>query len=104
MTQIENQTYDMERALYGQQDLILKNCAFDGSADGESALKECRNIQAEHCLCNLRYPFWHDHNLRLSQCELTPACRAALWYSEDVTIAGTKLHGIKALQIGRAHV
>lgn len=98
MTQIENQAYDMERALYGQQDLILKNCAFDGPADGESALKECRNIQAEHCLCKLRYPFWHDHNLRLSQCELTPACRAALWYSEDVTIAGTKLHGIKALR------
>lgn len=96
--EIENKTFDMERALYGQQGLHLKNCAFDGPADGESALKECRDIQAENCLCNLRYPFWHDHNLEISQCELTPACRAALWYSENVNITGTKLHGIKALR------
>ena len=30
-----------ERALYGSQDLLVRDCAFDGPADGESAFKEC---------------------------------------------------------------
>ena len=40
MLMIENQSFDIERALYGSKHLSLKNCAFDGPADGESALKE----------------------------------------------------------------
>lgn len=38
MKMIENKTFDMERALYGSQGVTVKNCAFDGPADGESAL------------------------------------------------------------------
>ena len=37
---IENQTFDMERALYGSRDVEVKNCSFDGPADGESSFKE----------------------------------------------------------------
>ena len=48
MTIIENQTFGQERALYGSRDIILRNCAFDGEEDGESALKESRNIVAEN--------------------------------------------------------
>ena len=55
MKKIENQTFDMERALYGQSELLVKNCSFDGPADGESALKECSHIEAENCFFNLRY-------------------------------------------------
>lgn len=95
---IENQTFDRERALYGERNLHLKRCTFDGPADGESALKECCGIQVEDCLCNLRYPFWHDHGLKISGTELTPHCRAALWYSDHVEITGSRLHGIKALR------
>ena len=98
MNLLENQTFDQERALYGSQDLLVRNCRFDGPADGESALKECRDIGAEQCFFNLRYPFWHDHGLRISDCELTPLCRAALWYSDHVVLEGSKLHGIKALR------
>ena len=29
---------------------------------------------------------------------MTPLCRAALWYSRDVRIENTKMHGIKALR------
>ena len=95
---IENQTFDNERALYGSSGLLIRNCSFDGPADGESALKESRDIQAEDCYFNLRYPFWHDHGLTISRSEMTALCRAALWYSDNITIIGTKLHGIKALR------
>lgn len=98
MRTIQNQTFDAERALYGSSDIVVKDCSFDGPADGESAFKECQNIQAEHNFFNLRYPFWHDHGLVIRDSEMTELCRAALWYSDHITIENTKLHGIKALR------
>ena len=98
MKVIEDQTFDMERALYGSDGILVKNCSFDGPADGESAFKEGRDIETEHCFFNLRYPFWHDHGLRITESEMTSNCRAALWYSDHIEIAGSKLHGIKALR------
>lgn len=98
MNRITDQTYDEERALYASRGISLDNCIFDGPADGESALKESRDIQASHCFFNLRYPFWHDKGVKIAGSEMTELCRAALWYSTDVEITDTKLHGIKALR------
>lgn len=98
MTTIQSRTFDEERALYAAQDVFVRDCAFDGPADGESAFKEGRNIAVDNCFFNLRYPFWHDTGLKIENSEMTELCRAALWYSEDVEINDTKLHGIKALR------
>ncbi|MDE7300943.1 MAG: DUF3737 family protein, partial [Clostridia bacterium] len=98
MTIIKDLKLDEERALYGSRDLKAINVTFDGPADGESAVKECANIEIEDCFCNLRYPFWHVHGLKISGTEMTELCRAALWYSDDIEIKNTKLHGIKALR------
>ena len=95
---IENQRFDQERALYGSRDLTVRSCAFDGPADGESAFKECERIVAEDCFFNLRYPFWHVHGLTIRRSEMTELCRAALWYSDHISITGSRLHGIKALR------
>ena len=91
MITIENQTFDEERALYGREGITVRNCSFDGPAEG-------KDIEAEHCFFNLRYPFWHDHGLIIRDSEMTELCRAALWYSDRVEITDTKLHGIKALR------
>ena len=40
MITYENRQYDEERALYGINNAKIRNCKFDGPADGESALKE----------------------------------------------------------------
>ena len=98
MNIITDKTFDEERALYGVQNLVVQNCKFDGPADGESAFKECKNIAAEGCFFNLRYPFWHDDGVKIDASEMTSLCRAALWYSHHIDIRGTKLHGIKALR------
>ena len=98
MELVENKTFDQERALYGTRDLLVRHCQFDGPADGESALKECRDITVQDCFFNLRYPFWHDHGLTIAGSELTPLCRAALWYTEHAEIRDSKLHGIKAVR------
>lgn len=98
MQTITGQTFDEERAFYGSRNIEAVGCRFDGPADGESAWKECRDISVRDCFFNLRYPFWHDKGLKIAESEMTGLCRAALWYSEDVEITNTKLHGIKALR------
>ncbi len=98
MILFDNQTLDQERALYGTRDAHVKNCRFSGPADGESAVKQCRDVRLEGCLMNLRYPFWNDERLVISNCELTSSCRAAIWYTNDVDVLKTKLHGIKAFR------
>lgn len=98
MKMIVNETFDMERALYGVSEITVRDCQFDGPADGESAFKEAKDVTVSNSFFNLRYPFWHDTNLKIDQSEMTEKCRAALWYSDGVEIHDTKLHGIKALR------
>ena len=98
MNLIQNQTFDAERAFYGAENTRVENCTFDGPADGESAFKECRNIEASGCYFNLRYPFWHDVCAKIEKSEMTSLCRAPLWYSENIEILDTKMHGTKALR------
>ena len=94
----ENEIHDEERAFYGLKDATVKNCKIDGPADGESAFKECRNIQVEDSFLNLRYPFWHVDGVKIKDCNMTENCRAALWYDNGVEIVDSKMHGIKALR------
>ena len=94
----ENNTYDQERALYGLQDAVIKNCRFCGPADGESFLKECKGIQVNDCFMDLRYPLWHVTDGVLENCEMTENCRAALWYDKNIRIENCKMMGIKALR------
>lgn len=98
MEHYRDRTFDEERALYGSDGVLLESCRFDGPADGESALKESRNIEARDCWFNLRYPFWHDTHVKIVGGEMTAFCRAALWYSEDIALSDLKMHGIKALR------
>lgn len=90
--------FDEERALYASDSVRVERCRFDGERDGESAFKESRNIEAEKCYFNLRYPFWHDEGVLIDNCEMTELCRAALWYSNDINIKNSRMHGIKALR------
>ena len=98
MITYENRQYDEERALYGIKNAKIRNCKFDGPADGESALKECSDITVEDCFFNLRYPFWHVNKAVIKNSQMTELCRAALWYDEDITISNCSMNGIKALR------
>ncbi|MBR3990704.1 MAG: DUF3737 family protein [Clostridia bacterium] len=95
---IENKNFPSERALYNSSDVLLRNCTFEGEEDGESALKESRNVRLENCRMDLRYPLWHDSTAELFECGMTENCRAPLWYSENVRIRSCRLHGVKALR------
>lgn len=98
MRSIEKKTFDEERALYHLQNAAVRDCVFAGPADGESALKECRDVALQRCSFSLRYPLWHAHRFSLTDCTMDNLTRAALWYAQDGEITDCRLGGIKALR------
>lgn len=98
MQTIENKSFSSERALYGSDGLILKNCTFEGEEDGESALKESSNIEAYSSIFKLRYPFWHDTTVLVDSCTLEKSARAPFWYTKDLKIISCEINAPKALR------
>lgn len=95
---IKDKKFPNERDLYAAKDVRLVNCTFDGVEDGESALKEAQNVTLESCYMNLRYPLWHDNGVKLVDVTMTDKCRAALWYTHNLSVKKCNLLGIKALR------
>ena len=88
---VENKQFDEERALYNLTDAEVRNCRFEGPADGESALKEARDIKVEECSFSLRYPLWHVTNFEIEKSSMNEFTRAALWYDQNGKIKDSKL-------------
>ena len=95
---IEGKQFDMERALYYLQHADVVDCIFDGPADGESVLKEAREVQLKNCRFSLRYPLWHVRGFGLENTTMDDKTRAAIWYAEDGRIENSRLGGIKAVR------
>lgn len=93
-----DERFGEERALYGSKNIIIEKCKFEGEEDGESALKECEDVEIIDTTFELRYPLWHVEHASLKNCKMTKGCRAALWYDEDIHIQDSKLYGIKAVR------
>ena len=95
---IEGKCFDAERALYSLTAADVVDCVFAGPADGESVLKEARDVSLENCTFSLRYPLWHVKGFRLHDSRMDDKTRAAIWYAEDGRITDSDLGGIKALR------
>lgn len=95
---IENKTFDEERALYNLKDTEVRNCTFAGPQDGESVLKETRNIRVVNSKFSLRYPLWHARGYELINSNFDEKTRAPIWYSHDGLIDGCDLNGVKLLR------
>ncbi len=95
---ITGKQFDEERALYNLTDSDVVNCIFAGPADGESVLKESRNVNIRNCQFSLRYPLWHVKKFEMSDSSMDELTRAAIWYADDGVITNCTLGGIKAVR------
>lgn len=95
---MENRQFDEERALYHLQECDIRNCIFAGPADGESALKESRDVALWDCCFSLRYPLWHVKGFRMERVQMDEKTRAAIWYADHGVIRDCTLEGIKAIR------
>ena len=90
--------FDEERALYNLKNADVIDCVFAGPADGESVLKEARDVALENCRFSLRYPLWHVEGFKLHDSTMDELTRAAIWYAKNGTITDSILGGIKAVR------
>lgn len=96
--EIIGKQFDQERSLYHLTDTEVLDCVFAGPADGESALKEARNVKLENCTFSLRYPLWHVDTFHLHDSKMDALTRAPIWYSKNGVISDSNIHGIKAVR------
>ncbi len=96
--EVRNQCFDEERALYHLTDTAVEDCVFAGPKDGESALKECRNIEVRRCGFSLRYPLWHVGGFTVEDSVFDERARAACWYDEGGTLRRCQVNAIKILR------
>ena len=95
---ITGKQFDEERALYYLRSADVVNCVFAGPADGESVLKEARDVGVIDCKFSLRYPLWHVQGFKMRNSTMDELTRAAIWYAKDGTITDSVLGGIKAVR------
>lgn len=92
MQEIKNTEFGGERPLFASHDLRIENVTIHA---GESALKECSNIEAVDCHFEGKYPFWHVNGFVIKNCLFTEGARAALWYSQDLVMTDTRVEAPK---------
>lgn len=92
---IENQTFAGERPLYKLQNVILNHVT---TGEGESAVKEGQQIEAEQCRFEGKYVCWEIDGLKLSNCTFADSARASLWYVRGLKMQHCQVDAPKAFR------
>lgn len=89
---ISNTEFGGERPLFESHGLRLENVTIH---EGESAIKECSDIEAVNCRFEGNYPFWHVHRFAIDRCFFDVGGRSALWYSDHLKMTDTRIDAPK---------
>ena len=72
-----------ERALFMSRELKIYDTIFD---DGESPLKESRDIELVNCMFKWKYPLWYCRNVKVTDCQWFEMARAGVWYTDNMEV------------------
>ena len=78
--------------MFESHDLRLENVIIRA---GESAIKECSNIEAFECRFEGNYPFWHVRGFKIDRCYFDVGGRSALWYCDHLKMTDTVIDAPK---------
>jgi len=84
-----------ERALYQGYDLDISYCTF---ADGESPLKESRNLEIRHSLFQWKYPLWYCKNVMMEDSTMFEMARAGIWYTDSLSMKNVTIEAPKVFR------
>lgn len=83
MKEYTQEIFTGERALFMADGADIKDCVFE---DGESPLKESKNLTVSCSEFRWKYPLWYCHNVKVSDCKWSEMGRAGVWYSDNITV------------------
>lgn len=81
-----------ERALFGGRDLKIVDTIF---AEGESPLKESRNIELLGSMFKWKYPLWYAKNITAKNCTWFEMGRAGVWYTDHILVEDSAIEAPK---------
>ena len=87
-----NKEYGGERPLFGSRDVRLDHVTI---TDGESAVKQCCNMEAVDCQFYGKYPWWHVDGALIDRCYFAPESRSAIWYTRNLRMKDTVIDAPK---------
>ena len=72
--------------MFAIHDTRLENVTI---TEGESGIKCCQRLEADHCRFIGKYPWWHVDGSLITNCFFEVGSRSAIWYSNDMTMRDT---------------
>lgn len=92
MKKIGQERLTGERALFAARDCEIEETIFD---DGESPLKESRNISLRACMFKWKYSLWYAKEIDVRDSTWFDMARAGVWYSERVRVTDCAIEAPK---------
>ncbi|MBO4354291.1 MAG: DUF3737 family protein [Clostridia bacterium] len=92
----KNTDFVGERPLFGSDGIYVENCSF---ADGESPIKESRDVTVNGCTFKWKYPMWYGKNIRVENTTLLEMARAGMWYTNGISFDGCTVHAPKSFRV-----
>lgn len=89
------QRFTGERALFQSCHVKIDYCTF---ADGESPLKESRDITINNSLFQWKYPLWYCNNIKMKNSVFFEMSRAGIWYSNNININNMTIEAPKTFR------
>lgn len=81
-----------ERALFHGENLRIIDTIF---ADGESPLKESRDIELIGSMFKWKYPLWYSENISVKNCTWFEMGRSGVWYTKHITVEDSAIEAPK---------
>lgn len=92
MEKITGKDFTGERCLFNSSDLVVEGCTFH---DGESPLKESKNINVLNCNFAWKYPLWYCQNVLVENTTWEETARSGIWYTNNITIKSSNISAPK---------
>lgn len=90
--EIRQQYLTGERPLFMGKDLKIYDTIFD---NGESPLKESRNIELYGSMFKWKYPLWYSKDILAEDCTWFEMARAGVWYTDNITVRNAVIEAPK---------
>lgn len=95
MKKYTEQKFVGERALFQSSDLEISYCTFE---DGESPLKESRNLHITDSNFKWKYPLWYCNNVTMEDSVMFEMARAGIWYTDNLNMKNITINAPKTFR------
>ena len=92
MEKISQKHFKEERSLFSSKELEIEECTF---SDGESPLKESRDLLLNKCTFEWKYPLWYCHKVAVKDSTFKETARSGIWYTEDINMSKSIIYAPK---------